>query len=280
MFHPHSTKYPYTEYTDQHYLVVKKNNGLVFDGDYPYIDNSFKLRTAKFWTRVVLHILVWPILCFFMMGLKVKGRKNLKYYKDQLKHGAVTISNHVHLWDFIANMKALRPYKPYVLIWDVNVRGENGKMMRAVNGIPIPYDNKEGMRAMNEAVGKHLENDGWLHVYAEGSMWEYYPYIRPFKLGAFSLACRYNKPILPLGFSYRKPSWFRKHILRQDAAITVTVGKPIFKDDTLPEGEQRIDLATRTHEQICELADLEPGENLYPPIFDHNKRAKDDGCDV
>ena len=276
MFHPRSTKYPYTEYTDQHYLVVKKNNGLVFDADYPYFDNSFKLRFAKFWTRVLLYILIWPILCFFMMGLKVKGRKNLKFYKDQLKHGAVTISNHIHLWDFIANMKALRPHKPYVLIWDMNIRGENGKMMRAVNGVPIPSDNKEGMRAMNEAVGKHLENDGWLHVYSEGSMWEYYPYVRPFKLGAFSLACRYNKPVLPLGFSFRKPSWIRKHIFKQDATITVTVGEPIYKDDSLPEAEQRIDLATRTHQAICKLAGLQSGENLYPPIFDNNKRAEND----
>ncbi len=276
MFHPHSKKYPYTEYTDQHYLVVKKNNGLVFDDKYPYFDNSFKLRFAKFWIRVLMYILIWPILCFFMMGLRVKGRKNLKYFKDQLKDGAVTISNHVHLWDFIANLKALRPHKPYVLIWDMNIRGENGKMMRGVNGIPIPSDNKEGMRAMNEAVGKHLENGGWLQVYAEGSMWEYYPYIRPFKLGAFSLACRYNKPVLPLGFSFRKPSWIRKHIFKQDAAITVTIGEPIFKDDSLPESEQRIDLATRTHEAICKLSGLKEGENLYPPIFDHNKRAKGD----
>ena len=276
MFHPRSKKYPYTEYTDQHYLVVKKNNGLVFDADYPYFDNSFKLRTAKFWVRVLMYILIWPILCFFMMGLKVKGRKKLKFYKDQLKDGAVTISNHIHLWDFIANMKALRPYKPYVLIWDMNIRGENGAMMRAVNGVPIPSDNKEGMRAMNEAVGKHLENGGWLHVYAEGSMWEYYPYIRPFKLGAFSLACRYNKPVLPLGFSFRKPSWIRKHIFKQDAAITVTVGEPIYKNDSLPEAEQRIDLATRVHEAICKLSNLDDGENLYPPIFDRNKRAEND----
>ena len=41
-------------------------------------------------------------------------------------------------------MKALRPIKPYVLIWDMNIRGENGGLMRAVNGIPIPSDNKEG----------------------------------------------------------------------------------------------------------------------------------------
>ena len=280
MFHPRSTKYPYTEYTDQHYLVVKKNNGQLFDANYPYIDNSFKLRTARFWIRILMYILIWPILCFFMMGLKVKGRKKLKYHKDELKNGAISISNHVHLWDYIANMKAIRPYKPDVLIWAPNIRGENGKMMRGVGGIPIPDDNKEGMRAMNEAVGKYLEEGGWLQVYAEGSMWEYYPYVRPFKLGAFSLACRYNKPILPLGFSFRKPSWIRKHIFGQDAAITVTVGEPIYRDESLPEAEQRIDLARRTHEAICTLSNLQDGENLYPPIFDHNKRAKNDGCDV
>ena len=27
MYNPHSTKYNYPEYTDQHYLVVKKNDG-------------------------------------------------------------------------------------------------------------------------------------------------------------------------------------------------------------------------------------------------------------
>ena len=37
MFDPHSTKYNYPENTDAHYLVVKKNNGAVFDENYPYI---------------------------------------------------------------------------------------------------------------------------------------------------------------------------------------------------------------------------------------------------
>ena len=165
----------------------------------------------------------------------------------------------------------------YVAVDVLDETNTNGARVNfELNGEAIPDDNKEGTRAFNDALGKLLENDGWLHVYAEGSMWEYYPYIRPFKLGAFSLACRYNKPILPLGFSYRKPSWIRKHIFKQDAAITVTVGEPIYKDDTLPEAEQRIDLAKRTHEAICKLANLEEGENLYPPIFDHNKRAEGD----
>ena len=38
-FDPKTNKFPYTELTDKHYLQVKKNNGLVFDENYPYIDN-------------------------------------------------------------------------------------------------------------------------------------------------------------------------------------------------------------------------------------------------
>ena len=56
----------------------------------------------------------------------------------------------------------------------------------------------------------------------------------------------------------------------------MTVGEKIFKDDSLPELEQIIDLSTRTHEAICKLSGLKEGENLYPPIFDHNKRAEGD----
>ena len=271
MFHPHSTKYPYTEYTDQHYLVVKKNNGLVFDADYPYFDYSKSMKRTRWWTRLLLVLIVFPMTIPYI-GLRIKGRKKLKYYKDALKGGAITISNHIHLWDYLAIMKAIRPNKPDVLVWAPNIRGENGKMMRAVGGVPIPDDNKEGTRALNEGIEDYLNNGGWLQIYSEGSMWEYYPYVRPFKLGAFSLACRCNKPILPLGFSFRKPSWIRKHIFRQDAAITLTIGDPVYKDDSLSEVEQRIDLAKRVHEAICNLANIEPGTNLYPPIFDHNKR--------
>ena len=34
MYNPHSTRYKYPDFTDQHYLVVKKNNGAVFDENY------------------------------------------------------------------------------------------------------------------------------------------------------------------------------------------------------------------------------------------------------
>ena len=201
MYNPHSTKYNYPEYTDQHYLVVKKNDGTVFDENYPYFNNSKGFRFKKWWVRVLLNLIVFPI-CPIYMGLRIKGRKNLKKYKDELSNGAITVSNHVHMWDYIAVMKALRPRHTHVLVWAPNVRGESGPLVRLVGGIPIPDNDLNGKVACNKAVEQYLKDGGWLQIYAEGSMWECYPYIRPFHKGAASLACRLNKPVLPIGFSF------------------------------------------------------------------------------
>ena len=103
-------------------------------------------------------------------------------------------------------------------------------------------------------------------------MWECYPYIRPFHTGAFSLACRLNKPVLPIGFSFRKPSWIRRHIFKQEVAITLKIGEPLYKDETLSESEQRIDLAKRCHHAVCLLSDVDPKENPYEEIFNKTKK--------
>lgn len=271
MYDPHSTRYKYPDFTDQHYLVVKKNNGAVFDESYPYIDNSKGFRFKKWWVRVLLNLIVFPI-CPIYMGLKIKGRKNLKIYKDELSNGAITVSNHVHMWDYIAVMKAIRPRKPRVLVWAPNVRGESGALVRLVGGIPIPDNDLGGKVACNKAVEQYLNDGGFLQIYAEGSMWECYPYIRPFHTGAASLACRLNKPVLPIGFAFRKPSWIRRHIFKQEVAITLTIGEPLYKDDNLGEGEQRIDLTKRMHHAVCLLADVDPKENIYEAIFNKSKR--------
>ena len=272
MYDPHSTKYNYPEYTDGHYLEVKKDNGMVFDGNYPYIDRSAGFKFKQWWTRLLLNIIVFP-MCPAYMGLKIKNRKNLKKYKDQLKGGAITVSNHIHMWDYIAIMKAIRHRKPHVIVWAPNVRGKDGPLVRMVGGVPIPDGDLAGKVAFNKAIDDSIERGEFLQVYAEGSMWECYPYIRPFKLGAASLACRHNKPILPIGFSFRKPSWIRKNIFKQEVAVTLTVGEPIFPDENLGEQERRIDLTTRVHNAVCLLAGIEPKDNPYPPIFNHSKRA-------
>ena len=94
MFDPKTNKYPYPEDTDRHYLNVKKNDGTVFDADYPYIDYSKGFLFKQKLVRLVLNVLVFP-MTKIRLGLKVEGRENLKKYKDVLDQGVVSCSNHV-----------------------------------------------------------------------------------------------------------------------------------------------------------------------------------------
>ena len=271
IFDPKTKKFPYPTDTASHYITIKKDNKAVFDKDYPYVDTSFSMRFRQALVRILLYLIVFPV-ARVRLGLRIHGRKNLKKHKEILKNGVVSISNHVHFWDYIAVMRALVPKKTNILVWDRNVRGENGPLMRLVGGIPVPEGDIHASIAMMKSVGKMLDQGGWLHVYSEGSMWEYYRPIRPFKNGAAYLACKYDKPIVPLAFTYRKPGFIRKKIFHQIALFDIHIGEPIFADKTLPKDERVNDLLIRSHEAVCKLAGFKDGENLYPPVYDKSER--------
>lgn len=272
MFDPKTDKYPYPEDTSGHYLDVTMDRGIIFNKDYPYVDYSKGFAFKRFWVRLLLRFLVFPILSHFKMGIRIKGKKNLKRYKQELKGGAITIANHVHMWDYICAMKAVHNLKwPYLLSWDKNINGPDGPLVRMVGGIPIPVTDLEAQVAFNHAIKKLLDDGNFLHIYPEGSMWEYYAPIRPFKNGAASLAIKNNKPILPMAFTYRKPSWIRAKIFKQPAALTLNIGEPIYADPDLEKTAQVDDLTRRAHEAMCHLAGFD-GNNIYPPIYKKSKR--------
>ena len=271
-YDPMTDRFPYTEYTDRHYLKLKKDDGTVFDKDYPYIDRSAKRRFLEFIGRAGLVCVAMPVMAI-RTGLRIKGRKNLKANRDILRSGVVSVCNHVHMMDYICILNAIRPFKPHFLAWAPNVRGENGKMIRMVGGVPIPENDFHATAACNKALADDISAGGWLHIYAEGSMWEYYRPIRPFKTGAAYFACKCCKPILPLAYTYRKPGFIRRVIFRQIANLTVHIGEPIFPDESLKNMSDRMrDLTERSHAAVCELAGFAPGENIYPPVFNGNRR--------
>ena len=270
-FDPKPTKYPFPEDTDRHYITVKKDNHKVFDRSYPYVDRSFFFMLRHYAVRAMLFTIVFP-MTRVRLGLKIEGRKNLKKHKNELKNGAVTCSNHAHFWDYLAVMRAILPHDPYLLVWDRNVRGESSALIRSVGGIPIPTDSPAASAAFLKAVKGVLDEGKWLHIYPEGSMWEYYRPIRPFKTGAAYFARKENKPLLPLGFSYRKPGWIRRKIFKQTALFTLRIGEPLYADPSLPPTEQEKDLVARSHAAVCRLAGMDPAESLYEPVYNNSKR--------
>jgi len=271
-FDPKTNKYPYPEDTAKHYLEVKKDNGVVFDKDYPYIDTSKSFLFKQKMVRILLRILVFPIMRI-RLGLKINGREKIKQNKEILKKGFVSCCNHVHMWDYIGVMRAILPFKPHLLAWGKNVTGENGTLIRMVGGIPIPEGDLVASMAFINAVENALKNGEWIHIYGEGSMWEYYRPIRPLKKGVAHFAVSCDRPILPITYTYRKPGWIRRVIFKQIACFTINIGDLLYKNDSLDKKEQEIDLTIRTHEAMCALAGYGPGENPYEPIYNDSKRV-------
>lgn len=271
-FDPKTNRFPYPEDTDRHYLIVKKDKGIVFDAEYPYVDRSKAFLRKQNLLRALLRVIVFP-LCTIRLGLKIEGRENLKKNRELLSGGVVSVSNHVHMWDYLAITKAICPVRPNVLSWAPDINGEFGTLIRLTGGIPIPETGIPATKAYLKAINKLLTEDHeWLQIYAEGSMWEYYAPVRPFKTGAIRIAIDCDKPVLPMGFSFRETGRIRKTIFRQIATITLRIGEPILPDRTLPINERRKEMTIRCHEAVCRLAGIEPGENIYPPLYDQSKR--------
>ncbi len=271
MFDPKTKKYPYPEYTDQHYIKLKRNDGTVFDKNYPFIDESKSFKFKRFFFRLFYYYIALPV-SNIRLGLRVKGRKNLKIHKETINNGIISCCNHVHYWDYLGISYGIRRYKPHYLVWDDNIRGSLGGCMRLVGGIPIPTDDISASVAFSKAIKKHLNNGGWLHIYPEGSMWEYYKPIRPFKRGVAAYSVKFNKPILPLAYRYRKPNWIRRNIFKQIATFNLYIGEPIFPNLDLPKKEQEIDLTIKAHHAVCRLAGINPEDNIYPEVFDNTKQ--------
>ena len=170
------------------------------------------------------------------------------------------MANHIHMWDYLSVMNAVKPRRPYLFTWATNIKGEMSFVIRMVGGVPIPENDVKATRAFSKAIEDALNEGHLVHVYGEGSMWEYYRPIRPFKTGAAYYAVKCQKPVIPMAFSYRKPGWIRRKIFRQIALLNLNVGEPI-----MPDGLNQEDLTIKIHEEICRLAGID--NNPYPPIF-------------
>ena len=114
-FDPKTNRFPYPLDTSSHYIKNKKDDHTVFDKDYCYLDKSKSFRFKRFFFRIVLVLIVFP-MTRIRLNLKIIGRKNLKKYKDVLKDGVITVSNHIHMWDYLAIVLTLKHLNTNVLV--------------------------------------------------------------------------------------------------------------------------------------------------------------------
>jgi 1-acyl-sn-glycerol-3-phosphate acyltransferase len=202
-------------------------------------------------------------------GLKIKGRKILRKHRKIFKNGAMTISNHMHRWDFLFTLNAVRYRMMYFPVWKEQLNGPDENFIRFAGGIPIP-DTIQTMKHFNKAFDELNSKKKWIHVFPESSRFDYFQPIRPFKKGAFTMAHRYNLPVIPIAFSYRKPCFpftvinaLRGITGKQKLPmITANIGEPVLPDPALPRKEAVSKLRKECHESMVRLAGIQ--NNKYP----------------
>lgn len=257
--------YTYPDRSDEHMISVKHLRDTHFDINYNYYDKSFFYRFKRF-ILVIACYLVGYHAAAIRYGLKIYGRKNLKKHKELLKDGAITIANHVLMWDYLCIMKAIRPKLEFLIAWKTNFEGPNGPLIRWVGGIPVPTDDVRSMVKFKNAIDTVLDEGKWLHVFPEGSMWFYYPDIRPLKPAVFKFAVEHNKPVVPFVFTYRKRTGLWK-LFGKNPLVNLHVGEPILPDLTLDKKEA-ID---KLHKEAYHIMQVMAGINPSDPTYNTNQ---------
>ena len=131
--------------------------------------------------------------------------------------------------------------------------------MRSVGGIPIP-PHEEGMTAMkrfNEAFDEFHRRGYWFHIFPETKRWDFYKPVRPFQKGAFTMAYKYNMPIIPCAITYRpRTGIYRLFAPKDIPLLQVEIGEPIIPDTTQPRRAEVDRLCTLSRNRIIQMAGI------------------------
>ena len=261
MYYKEDLGYVYPDKSDEHMITVKHIRDTHFDVNYNYYDKTFFNKIKRGVLRVALYLVGFPVVTI-RHGLKIYGRENLKKHKELLKDGAITICNHVLMWDYLCIMKAIRPRLQYFPGWKTNFEGPNGPLIRWVGGIPVPTHDMRAMVKFKKAIDEVLDDGKWLHFFPEGSMWFYYPDIRPLKPAVFKFAVEHNKPIIPITISFRKRKGLWK-LFGKNPLADLHVGEPLLVDTTLDKKEAIDKLHKEAYHIMQVMNGINPGDPTY-----------------
>lgn len=267
--HP-AMDYP-TENPFQRTLFPVFDREMAIDEHYPYLDDSFKYKLKTRLAYIFILKICLNIMLHIKMGLRIRGREVLKIHKEGLKHGAITIANHVFRLDCPCVLLAVgAKHTTRIPMFAPNFRTKDSVFLNIVGGVPIP-EPETGMSAMkkfNEAFDEFSRRGWWMHIFPEACRWDMYKPLRPFQKGAFTMSYKYNKPLLPCVITFRE----RKGIYRLFGdktlpLLTVTIGEPIYPDTSQPRKNEVEHLREQAHKQMQQMAGIT--SNPWPAAWNN-----------
>ena len=241
-----------------------KFQDLKFDETYPYLDKSLKF---KIW-HVLIYLTTW-IAAFpvnrIRFGLRIEGREKIRQNRKLFANGVMTVCNHVHRWDMICVLQAMRFRKAWIPMWSEPFNGKDGFLMKHIGGIAIP-DNYKGLRKFDQALDELHTRKQWIHIFPESCSWPFYAPLRPFKTGAFNIAYKYSLPIIPMVISFRPRTGWRRFFGKGEPLITIHVGDPIVPDLNAPRKEEVARICDLAHKTMLDMAGIV--SNPWPSNID------------
>ena len=261
MYYRHNLDYTYPERSDQHMLILKTKKPIELDEHYDFMPKGLLFRIKRAAVASLLHLIVFPVM-HLTHGLRIYGKENLRRHKAELKNGAITISNHVFMWDYLCVLKAIRPHISYFPAWKPNFESGFGTYMRILGGMPIPEGDFRAMLSFHKGIDEVLESGNWLHFFPEGSLWYFYPDIRPLKLAVFTYDVKHNKPLIPISMSFRPRKGFRK-LFGKGPFVDLHIAEPIYPNPELKPREAAEELRARAYRIMQEMNGIHPGDPTY-----------------
>lgn len=235
-----------------------------FDGTYPYLDKSLKFKIWHFIIYLVAWFIAFPINRI-RFGIKIEGREKIRHNRELLANGMMTVCNHVHRWDMICVLQAMRYRKAWIPMYAQPFRGKDGFLMKTIGGVAIPED-RSGLRTFDQALDELHAQKQWIHIFPESCSWEFYAPLRPFKIGTFNMAYKYKLPIIPLMISFRPRTGWRKLFGKGEPLLTIHVGDPIVPNPDMPRKEETQRMRDLTHKAMLEMAGIV--SNPWPSSID------------
>jgi 1-acyl-sn-glycerol-3-phosphate acyltransferase len=227
---------------------------IAFDDTYTYLDKSLKFKILRNFIYFAACVVAFP-LNRIRFGLKIEGRDKIRRNRKLLAGGVMTVCNHVHRWDMICVMQAMRFRKPWIPMYAQPFRGKDGFIMKAVGGIAIPEE-RSGFRCFDKALDELHERKQWIHIFPESCSWKFYAPLRPFKMGTFNMAYRYSLPVVPLMITFRPRTGWRKLFGKGEPLVTIHVGDPIVPDTTAPRKDETARLRDLAHKTMLDMAGI------------------------
>ena len=236
------------------------DRNVVVDEHYPFVDDSLKARFLRCSMWVLLLRIGLNIMLHVKMGLRFKGRENLRKYKKELAGGAITIANHCFRLDCPCVLLACgTKHTVKIPMFAPNFSTKDNFFLRVVGGIPIPEADKgiAAIKKFNEAFDEFHRRGYWFHIFPEAARWDFYKPLRPFQKGAFTMAYKYDMPLLPCVITYRERTGiYRLFAKKEIPLLQVEIGEPIFPDKTQPRGQEVERMRTEAHLRMERMAGI------------------------